>query len=285
MSRLGFSTAPANSFLPIFKYDARAGHFVRVDRVFDGANWTSDETVIDDGAVVMLADLDNAESGWLFFSKDGPDMVMVRMADLASGATQLPPQPSPEHKLGVRLLVKLHSSIAGGAPLREVASSAKVFCRAFDLLDTDYVAERDKHPGDLPVVGLSGPALTIKTGSGQKTSTNFQPQFKIIGWAPRGDLIYVPKERRPQMIGQQPQQADLKVINQYPQRPSHKLVNTHALTGGPHSNVSQPVQYTMNQQGAVGQTPLPWDAGGPPSTGNKPATAPAPRQFNPNDFG
>jgi hypothetical protein len=28
----------------------------------------------------------------------------------------------------------------------------------------------------------------IKTGTGEKSSTNYHPTFKIVGWAPRGDL-------------------------------------------------------------------------------------------------
>ena len=33
----------------------------------------------------------------------------------------------------------------------------------------------------------------IKSGSGERQSTNYQPTFKIVSWAPRGDLVFEPK--------------------------------------------------------------------------------------------
>jgi hypothetical protein len=35
--------------------------------------------------------------------------------------------------------------------------------------------------------------VPIKTGSGQQSSTNYHPKFKIVGWVERGDLLYTPK--------------------------------------------------------------------------------------------
>jgi hypothetical protein len=35
--------------------------------------------------------------------------------------------------------------------------------------------------------------VPIKTGSGEKSSTNYHPVFAIAGWVPRGDLAPQPK--------------------------------------------------------------------------------------------
>jgi len=44
--------------------------------------------------------------------------------------------------------------------------------------------------------------VPIKTGSGEKSSTNYHPVFAIAGWVPRGDLAPQPKANGG---GQQPQ--------------------------------------------------------------------------------
>ena len=54
---------------------------------------------------------------------------------------------------------------------------------------TKYLAERAKHPGQLPVIVLEKTA-PVKTGAG---TTNYHPIFKIAGWAARGDLVFVAK--------------------------------------------------------------------------------------------
>ena len=52
--------------------------------------------------------------------------------------------------------------------------------------------EKDKNAGKLPVIALEK-TTPIKSGSGERTSTNYQPNFKIVSWAPRGDLVFTPK--------------------------------------------------------------------------------------------
>ena len=47
--------------------------------------------------------------------------------------------------------------------------------------------EKDTHPGKLPVIVLEK-TTPVRSGTGDRTSTNYQPTFKIVGWAARGDL-------------------------------------------------------------------------------------------------
>ena len=44
----------------------------------------------------------------------------------------------------------------------------------------------------------------ITTGSGEKSSTNYHPSFRLVGWASRGDLTFVPKATPPTQGPQQP---------------------------------------------------------------------------------
>src|SRR4051812_47950315 len=68
MSVFGFSTEPTGGdFLPIIKYDARAGRIFRVDRGIDGPNPTD----ITDSFTAVF-DFANIETGWMNFSGPVP---------------------------------------------------------------------------------------------------------------------------------------------------------------------------------------------------------------------
>ena len=75
MSVFGFSTEPTSGdFLPIIKYDARAGRFFRIDR---GANGNEPVDITDSFAAVF--DFENVEVGWMNFSGPQPDFKLVPM--------------------------------------------------------------------------------------------------------------------------------------------------------------------------------------------------------------
>ena len=197
MSVFGFSTKPSETgdFLPIVKYDSRAGRMFRVDRVDTGNGFDNDQ--IDITANFMaVADLENVEVGWIDFTTgSAPDFKMVPQATLAT--VPLPTLPSAKHKNGVRFLLKLHKDCAQGKPpIREIASVAKAFLGGVEQLFLQYQQLAAANPGKLPVIALDGFPSPVKTGSGERSSTNYHPKFKIVAWVPRGDLVARPTSVR-----------------------------------------------------------------------------------------
>jgi hypothetical protein len=104
----------------------------------------------------------------------------------------LPVRPGEQHKNGIRFMLKLSKECGGEKPIREIAGTAKAFLSGVEKVFDEYDAKRAENPGKLPVIVMQG-STPIKTGSGDKQSTNYVPKFEIIGWAPRGDLVFQPK--------------------------------------------------------------------------------------------
>ncbi len=189
MSVFGFSTETATGeFTAILKYDARAGRLFRIDRVDTGGGFENDPVDIT-AEFKAIFDFENVEVGWIdFVAGSAPHCVLVKMGEA------LPPRPSDRHKNGVRFLVKLAKTCVGptGKAIREVMGTAKVFLNGVETVYKAYLLEKDKNAGKLPVIALEK-TTPIKSGSGERTSTNYQPNFKIVSWAPRGDLVFTPK--------------------------------------------------------------------------------------------
>lgn len=186
MSVFGFSTeaSAGGDFLPIVKYDARAGRMFRVDRVQDGGTWVKSEEDITNSFKAQF-DLENVETGWANFPAGAaPSFVLVPMG------SAIPPRPADGFKNCVRILVKLHADCGGG--VREVASSAKAFLSGLEALYLAYLDGVKANAGKLPIITLKT-TKPIKSEGGGKVSTNYQPVFEIVGWAPRGDFAFVPK--------------------------------------------------------------------------------------------
>jgi hypothetical protein len=198
MSVFGFSTAPSSGngdFTPIVKYDARAGRFTRVDRVNDGNGFVNDDVDITTG-IKFMADFENIEVGWLYFTPgNAPSFVLVPFGH------PLPPQPSENHKNGLRFMLKLAPSCGGEQPIREIAGNSKAFLSGVEAVFLQYQAEKDGYPGKLPVLTVEK-ITPVKTGSGVRSSTNYHPVFKISGWAPRGDLVFEAKAVTPSVASQ-----------------------------------------------------------------------------------
>ena len=171
---LGFEyggTGGAN-FLPIVKYDARAGRFFRVDRE-DGVSTPTDIT----RSFKAVFDFENLEVGWISFNAgSAPDFQMV------SHGSGFPERPSENHKRGIRMVVKLSQECGGDC--REMAGTAAAMMKGIDLLHNDYISGLKANPGKLPVVVLED-SVAIESGAGAKKSTNYQPVFKISGWVKR----------------------------------------------------------------------------------------------------
>jgi hypothetical protein len=188
MSVFGFSTEPSagGDFMPILKYDARAGRLFRVDRNDTGSGFVSDPVDIT-SSFKAIVDFENIEVGWIDFPPgSAPSFALVPM-----GAA-LPERPSPRHKNGVRFILKLSKDCGGAKPIREIAGTSKAFLSGVEAAYTDYQKDKAANAGKLPILTLEK-TTPIKSGSGEKQSTNYQPTFRISGWAPRGDLQFTPK--------------------------------------------------------------------------------------------
>lgn len=185
---LGLSTGSgeggAGNFMPVLKYDARAGRFFRVDRSDAGGTWQTDNVDVTQGFQAIF-DLENIEVGYIRFAKGGaPDFMMVRLG----GA--MPTRPDirddkgkPVYKQGFRFHVKLGKT--AGGDVREFASTAGVVIDALDALHSAYEAGRAENPGKLPIVAMTT-STPVKSGE----STNYAPNFEIVKWVDRpADLV------------------------------------------------------------------------------------------------
>jgi len=194
MSIFGFSTqsSAGGDFLPIVKYDARAGLWFRIDRVDTGQGFVSEPVDITRGFKAIF-DLENMQTGWISFpSGSAPLSSFVMMKDLRAQQVRLPAQPGESFNNGLRFMIKLAKDIGGDKPVREVMSTAGSFMNGIEALYLDYEEAAPANVGKLPVVTMDGITL-IKSGSGNRTSSNYRPNLKIIGWAPRGDLEWKPR--------------------------------------------------------------------------------------------
>lgn len=173
---LNTDTADGGDFMPIIKYDARAGRFCRRDRVEEAGQWVSHEIDITDGFAAIM-DVANIEVGWMDFFNTPPSII-TQPASLG-----LPDKPERDtYKQGFRLHVKLKQD--QGGDVREWCSSAKAVIRSVDALHDLYKTAPEAAQGRLPIVAMTGTTI-IESGSGARSSKNYSPNFEIIGWADR----------------------------------------------------------------------------------------------------
>ena len=167
------SGGSGGDFLPICKYDARAGRVFRMDRE-DGVNTPHDIT----RNFKAVFDMENIEVGWINFPVGAaPDFQLVPLGE------EVPPVgPTPGHRQGCRIVIKLGAEVGGDC--REMASTAGAYLDGFNALHDAYLEGVKKNPGKLPVVTLLE-TIAVESGSGAKKSTNYQPQFEIVSWVAR----------------------------------------------------------------------------------------------------
>lgn len=174
---LGFaetSSSGGGDFLPIIKFSAKDGSFVRQDRHQgpDGT-WEKSETEMDLPLKVVM-DLDAIEVGYIAFTTTGPDFRLVKVGE------QMPQQPSPDHKEGFR--VRLYNKDIG---LREMSSSSKIVRNQMNALHDQWLAGKASNPGKVPVVEITGSErITIETKA-QGTQAFRAPKWNISGWIDR----------------------------------------------------------------------------------------------------
>lgn len=186
---LGLQTESSGggNFLPIIKFDARAGRVFRSDRSqgSDGMYSTTPTDITRSFKAVM--DMENVEVGYINFATGGaPSFVLVPLGD------PMPQNPGEGYKQGFRIELKLHADCGGD--VREFSSCAKVVLKGFDLLHDAYVAGEKENPGKLPVVVLKDTIAV--TSEGKQKSTNYQPVFEIVGWTARPrDWTHTPRAK------------------------------------------------------------------------------------------
>jgi hypothetical protein len=155
--------------LPIFKWDARSGDMVAVNRdpQSDGT-WEKTEVEVQ-WPLRCVVDLENIEVGWVHFNP-APDFVMAKADETR------PAKPTPDYKQCVRM--RVFSKDYG---LREFAHSAGSVRRAMDKLHDAFCADRASHPGKMPVVEITGyDTVKVKTPEGE---LKFKaPKWSIVGW-------------------------------------------------------------------------------------------------------
>lgn len=179
---INYESSAGGDFLPIVKFDCRAGRMFRRDRV-NGENTDVDITK----SFKAIVDLENLETGWINFDTGGAPDFSVSV--LGSGVAA--DRPSDKHREGVRFIAKLSKDC--GSDVREFASTAKAFLRGIDKLHDEYRAAASANAGKLPIVVLED-TIPITSGEGARKSTNYAPVFKITGWTARPeDLIHKPR--------------------------------------------------------------------------------------------
>jgi hypothetical protein len=204
---LGFNleTRSGGDILPIVKWDAKAGDFIKQDRyqAADGT-WQKDEQEL--GLPLQVAmDLGSIEIGWLSFAAGAPDFQMVKAGE------PLPAQPSPDHKQAFR--VRIASNDLG---LREFSHSAKTVLRAMDTLYSQYEAEAPANPGKVPVVTISG-TDRVKVNSPNGELTFKAPVWSITQWIDRPAMMdggaTAPSQPAPAAVSQPPAAAEATGAN------------------------------------------------------------------------
>jgi hypothetical protein len=174
----------STEFMPTAKYDARYGSFYSETRVLTQDGWKPEQNNLTEvlrtqGAIF---DLESGERGWIKFVKGAaPDMVLVPFGADPGEA------PSPDHKEGLRLVVKF----AGDEP-REFLSTAVAAWGAIDSVHTAFEKQRKENAGKVPVLKLTD---VIETKSANNTS--FIPVFVIDHWVIRPSDLPAPAGGKP----------------------------------------------------------------------------------------
>jgi hypothetical protein len=183
--QMAFGKRRGGDFLPVLKFDARVGTFYTQDRVCHNNEWSNEQHDVTEG-LTLIIDVKNAQQGWFRYPKGAaPEMVLA-----APDATNIGECPGDGYKEGIRVLAKIPGDAAG---TRELASTALGFYAGLDELHDKYLAERDEHPGKLPLCELVE-CREKKLASG----SSWEPEFEIIDWVDRpNDMPREPQSPKP----------------------------------------------------------------------------------------
>jgi len=169
---LGFNTEPStggSKFLPVVKFDAKAGDMIAVNREPNGdGTWDKHEVEVTLPTKVVM-DLANIEIGWISFTP-------TYSAALVKVGERMPQKPSDDHKQAVR--IKVYFKEHG---LREFSPTSKTVLRAVDQLHDQFTEQVIAHPGKMPVVAIEG-TETVKIQTPQGELRFKTPKWSIAGW-------------------------------------------------------------------------------------------------------
>jgi hypothetical protein len=169
-TQMALGKRKGSTFMPTFKFDAKAGCFFKEDRVLTQDGWGKEQTDVgnDLRAGRVIFDLDSTEVGWINFPRGAaPETVLF------PPGKDIGDPPSRDFKQGFRMIVKLD----GDEP-REFMSTAAATWYAIDALHTAY--GKTTHAGQVPKVKLTD-MIETRTGNG----TNFTPVFELAGLVAR----------------------------------------------------------------------------------------------------
>ena len=166
---LNLNTGGGN-FLPILKYNAKAGRWLKRDA--QGDDFVDNEVT----NMTAIFDLANIETGWLHFAPaTGPDFVVD--PDLSNAG----PRPDNSHKRGFRLKVFSEKNLDGA---REIMSNSISLNRAILALYDDFENSPNADDDTLPVVTCTGVEAFIG-----KHGTNYEPSLEIVSWEARPEAL------------------------------------------------------------------------------------------------
>jgi len=178
----GMQTSSGN-FLPIVKYDARAGKFFKVEKRMDGG---SDAVEIPLGTRFAV-DFGTIEAGYVSFGPQGP----VRQMKPYIEGQPMPAQPQEKDAEG-KLVFRpgFYVKVAGNAleGVREWCSNAAVLLNAMDDLHQQFLRAPEAAAGQIPLVAIVS-TTAVKSGTGARSSTNYAPVLRIEGWTARPDVL------------------------------------------------------------------------------------------------
>jgi hypothetical protein len=164
------TSGTGRKFLPIVKFDAKAGDMMIVNREpqSDGT-WEKSEIELK-FPVHAVCDFANIEIGWIGFVENRFDYVMVKAGE------KMPACPSSEHKQGIRLRMffKDHG-------VREFSHTSKNVLRVIDAIHTQAESEATANPGKMPVVTFTG-TETVKLQTKQGELRFKVPAMEISKW-------------------------------------------------------------------------------------------------------
>lgn len=187
---LGLSTGGGGGDIkPFVKYDAKAGRLFRADRHQQSDGTYASESVEITNVAQMVMDLANIRVGWIHYSSQGPVRRLVVL-----GKEAIPPRPEdkgadgrPVFKQGFEVDLLLNKEANGGnAAPRVLGSAAGCVIEAMDALHDAYTAAAEGKAGKLPIVKIAG-VTPVKSGQ----STNYKPEFAIVGWIDRPAALAV----------------------------------------------------------------------------------------------
>ena len=195
---LNLKTEGSGDFLPIVKYDTRAGRVIRVDRTQGANGWDTDEVDITDQFTVVM-DLANTEEGWLAFANGRPDFHMVLAGE------PFPDQPSEGHRSAFRVPIYSQKVLGG---LREFSHAAITVTAQFKALFNDWEAAPESGNGKVAVVNLAGTTAKKINVPGGGQSTVYVPDFEIEKWIDRPEELGPVKPRNAAATEPRPKRTD-----------------------------------------------------------------------------